>query len=239
MWGDARNSYNAPSRRKTSRASHIKLRDPHNPNKMISVPYNEYPAPLIFYRMNRAGLLNGLPENLDISGAWQFTAVMDDKKAKEFEQKFGMKRTAKFRHVPESFGRLLAKVGYGQILCSLDPGDFRPLCLPYILGHKKNVSYIVGGSFDLPKPNVDLGYVLHTVAFGDRKRIFLIAEVRLYANAHTPIYHVVVGDVVGETNVAAAWQKLDGIESVILPFSYVRELSKQPHWLPMAWPLPL
>ena len=177
-------------------------------------------------------MLEGLPENLDISGAWQFTAVMDDK---------GMKLTAKLRHVPESFGRLLAKVGYGQILCSLDPGDFRPLCLPYILGHKKNMSYIVGGSFDLPEPNVDLGYVLHTVAFGDRNRVFLIAEIRLYANAHTPIYHVVVGDVVGETNVAAAWQKLDGIESAILPFSYVRESepSKQLHWLPRTWPLPL
>jgi hypothetical protein len=47
--------------------------------------------------------------------------------------------------------------------------------------------------------------------------------------------------VVGETNVAVASQKLDGIESVILPYSYARESEspKQPHWLPMAWPLPL
>jgi hypothetical protein len=37
--------------------------------------------------------------------------VMDEIKAKGFEQKFGIKLTAKFRHMPESFGRLLAKIG--------------------------------------------------------------------------------------------------------------------------------
>jgi hypothetical protein len=30
-------------------------------------------------------------------------------KAKEFEKRFGVKLTSKFRHVPDSFARLLAK----------------------------------------------------------------------------------------------------------------------------------
>ena len=102
MWGDARNSYNAPSRRRNAGPSHITLRDPNHPSHAIRVPYNEYPAPLVFYKMYRAGLLEGLPENVDISSAWQLVAVLDDKKAKDFEQKFGMKLTAKFRHMPDS-----------------------------------------------------------------------------------------------------------------------------------------
>lgn len=239
MWGDARNSYNAPSRRRNARPSHITLRDPNYPSRAIRVPYNEYPAPLVFYKMYRAGLLEGLPENVDISSAWHFVAVMDDKKAKDFEQKFGMKLTAKFRNMPESFGRLLAKIGYGQVLCSFDPWEFRPFCLPYILGQKRNVSYLVGGSHDIPEPLPDLGYSLSTIAFGDQSRIFLVAEIRLYANAHTPVYHVVVGDVLGHENVAAALRKLDGETTFISPRSFLSNSPQPGHWFPRVWPLPL
>lgn len=190
--------------------------------------------------MNQAGFLAGLPENVDISGAWQFSAVMDDAKAKDFERNFGIPLTARFRHVPESFGRLLAKIGYGQILSALNPGEFRPLCLPYILGKKRNISHIVGGSFEIPQPTEGIGYVLRTLALGDVSRIILLAEIRLYANLHSPIYHVVVGDVVGEDRVSLAWDKLEGIETFLrfLPHSKNLGLSRQPHWAPHHWPLP-
>ena len=181
MWGDARISYNAPSRRKKQRPRYIKLQDPERSGRTVKVPYSEYPAALIFYKMQKAGMLLGAPENLDISEAWQFSAVHDDEKAKGFEEKFGIKLTVKFRHVPISFGRLLAKIGYGQVLWELEPDEFRPLCLPYILGTKLNVSYIVGGTFDIPPPTPGIGYNLRTAVFGVKTRIFLIALVRLYA----------------------------------------------------------
>ncbi|MBZ9993150.1 HNH endonuclease [Mesorhizobium sp. BH1-1-4] len=240
MWGDARISYDAPSRRKKARPTHIRLRDPDNPNRQVRVAYRDYPAPLIFYKMNRAGFLEGLPETTDISGAWQFSAVMDDKKADDFERKFDIKLTAKFRHVPDSFGRLLAKIGYGQILCNLNPDDFRPICLPYILGLKKNLSYIVGGSFDIPPPNEGQGYILRTLAFGDLNRTILLAEIRLYANNHTPIYHVMVGDAVGEAATSAIWEKLGDVPAspMSLLHSTPDDRSKPPHWIPHAWPLP-
>jgi hypothetical protein len=238
MWGDARNSYNAPSRRRNTRPTHITLHDPDDPRRTVRVPYSEYPAPLIFYKMHCAGLLQGLPEDVDISGAWQFVAVMDEIKAKGFEQKFGIKLTAKCRHMPESFGRLLAKIGYGQILCSFDPWEFRPLCLPYILGQKRNVSYIVGGTHDIPEP-IPVGYSLSTAAFGDHNRIFLVAEIRLYANAHAPVYHVVVGDVLGRENVSAALRKLEGEKIAISALSFMSNSPPRSHWLPRVWPLPL
>jgi hypothetical protein len=207
MWGDARISYDAPSRRKKERPTHIKVHDPEQPGRTVKVPYSEYPAPIIFYKMQKAGMLLGAPENLDISGAWQFSAVHDDKRVKGFEDKFGIKLTAKFRHVPNSFGRLLAKIGYGQVLWALEPDEFRPLCVPYILGAKSNVSYVVGGTFDIPPPNPGIGYNLRTVVYGDKTRILLIALLRIYANLHSPIYHVVVGDVLGEPYVESAIAK--------------------------------
>jgi hypothetical protein len=234
MWGDARTSYNAPSRRKKHRKTHIVLSDPDNPARRVKVPYSEYPAAMIFYRMNRAGLLEGMPDSVDLSAAWEFTAIHDDVKAKEFGRRFGMKLTSKFRHVPDSFARLLAKIGYCHTLCALDPGDFQPICLPYILGEKRNPSYIVGGSFEIAPPEPDLGYVLNTFGFGDTERLMLLAEIRLYANLHTPTYHVVVGDIIGADKVAAALKKVGRI--TVMQSGPPRD--DDPHWMPRVWPLP-
>ena len=103
MWGDARISYNVRSRRRRKRKTHILLPDPADPARWVKVPYSEYPAPMVFYKMGRAGLLEGLPDTVDLSSAWQMVEVHDDVKAKAFQQKFGVPLTAKFRHVPESF----------------------------------------------------------------------------------------------------------------------------------------
>jgi hypothetical protein len=234
MWGDARNSYDAPSRRKKLRKTHIILDDPDSPNRRVKVPYSEYPAAMVFYKMHRAGLLEGLPDSVNVSQQWQFTAVADTAKAKQFKQRFGVTLTSSFRHVPDSFARLLAKVGYCHLLCMLDPGDFRPICLPYILGAKNNPSYVVGGTFEIETPEPDKGYVLNTWCFGDAARLMLIAEIRLFANVHSPTYHVVVGDISGHTRVAAGLAKMGSAGPV--------EISSAPtpseHWMPRIWPLP-
>jgi hypothetical protein len=75
------------------------------------------------------------------------------------------------------------------------------------------------------------------MAFGDKRRIMLVAEVRLLANACTPIYHIIVGDVSGEAKVAAVLDKLGPGEfrdcSGLAPVGADGE-----HWLPRTWPLP-
>ena len=70
--------------------------------------------------MGSAGLLEGMPDTVDMSGQWQLVAVTDDEKAKAFQGKFGVPLTAKFRHMPESFARLLAKIGYCNLLTMLE-----------------------------------------------------------------------------------------------------------------------
>lgn len=240
LWGDARISYGGPSRRKSKRPSHIELHDPGSSGRSVRLPYSEYPAAMAFYTMGRAGFLAGMPDSVDTSAMWQFSVINDDAKAREFEQRHGMKLTIKFRHVPQSFARLLAKIGYGQILTTLDPGDFRQICVPYILGEKENLSYIVGSEIQPPIPDTGQGYVLRTVAFGDETRLMLVAEVRLHASNHTPVYHVVVGEVVGHEKVATVWDKIGEVEfgNPHDTISADRSIGRVAHWMPTVWPLP-
>ena len=240
LWGDARTSYNAPSRRKRERKTHILLADPERPGRKIKIPYSDYPAPMVVYKMGRAGLLEGLQESTDISAMWKIEAISDHEKNVAFERKYGMKLTTRFRHVPESFARLIAKIGYGQVLCSLDPGDFTPICLPYILAEKANPSFVVGGSLDYSAPDAGLGYVLRTAGFGTPDRLMLMAEVRLLANNQSPTYHVVVGDVEGKDRIGAALAKLGDIEINIQPGAPtgIAPATEHPHWMPGIWPLP-
>jgi hypothetical protein len=236
MWGDARNSYNVRSRRRNKRKTHIILSDPTDfTRRGVKVPYADYPAPMVFYKMGRAGLLEGLPDTLDVSNGWQLVAITDEVKAQAFQEKFGVPLTGKFRHMPESFARLLAKIAYCNLLTIVDLGDFRPICLPYIMGQRRNPSYVVGGIFEIAEPE-SVGYRLSTVGFGNSERLMLVVEIRLFASVSTPTYHVVVGDVFGEERVAAISKKL-GELTVLLP-TWPASGAKREHWMPRVWPLP-
>jgi hypothetical protein len=237
LWGDARVSYNAPSRRKKSRDTHITLNDPHSRSDPLTVPYAEYPAPMIFYQMAKAGILQGLSETHDISRHWLLTAIVDQKKLDKFESSNPGRLTAKLRHVPHSFGRMIAKIGYGQALSILDLGDFNPICLPYILGHRENVSFIVGSGRQSETPDVGFGYRLTTAMVGSPERAFIVSEVRLIANNATPRYHVVVGDITGRANVERVFAKLG--QGIVAPLDHLRTDEQVASWIPDNWPLPV
>ena len=148
LWGEARTAFNAPSRRRKERKKKLVMPDPSGRGRGLAIPTAEYPAGFVFYKMCQAGLLQGLPPDADVSGQWQFVVIDDDQRRTHFQNKYpSMPLTLRFRNVPRDFGRLLAKAGYGHMLTQLDLGDFRPLCVPYILGHESNVSYVVGGTF--------------------------------------------------------------------------------------------
>jgi hypothetical protein len=200
----------------------------------LRLPVAEFPAGLLFYKMGPAGMLQGVPETFDVSRAWTMVVVNDDERRRRFlEDHPEHKLTLSFRHVPHAFGRMLAKIGYGQVLTDLDPGDFRPICLPYILGEKPNVSFVVGSSPEAQPPEPENGYSLTTAAFGSIERLMLMAEVRLYANTHAPTYHVVVGDVTGRAQVARVMEKLK-----ITASDLANPAPADSHWLPWVLPLP-
>lgn len=240
LWGDARISYNAPSRRKKTRQSHIILPGRTLEEQPLSIPYNEYPAPMIFYGMGKAGILQGLDEATDVSLKWQVKYIADDTKIKMFEKKYPGRLVAKFKHVPESFGRLIAKIGYGQVLCSLDPSDFEPICLPYIIGSKKNVSFIVGSGRDtVAKSTPGIGYFMGTVFIDDESNALILAEIRLLGDNGTPTYHVVIGTVSGTQNVERVRDKISATYMISLnsDFDPAKPLGDDLHWMPEIWPI--
>ena len=185
MWGDARASYDVRSRRKRKRRSHIVLADPAHPARRVKVPYAEYPAPMVFYKMGRAGLLEGLPDTVDVSKAWQFVAITDEAKAKAFEQKFGVPLTARFRHMPESFARLLAKIGYCNLLTVLGPGIFGPSACPTLWATVPIHPASSAARSKSPSwKRSDIGSA--PSASAPPERVMLVAEIRLFANVATP-----------------------------------------------------
>jgi len=241
MWEDARTSYNAPSRRKKKRKKHIFIDDQFNPGEKLKIPFFEYPAPIIFYVMNTAGILKGDSSSLDTSGSWELKAIVDESKLQQFEKKYPGQLTAKFMHSPDSFARLIVKIGYGQVLCSLDPEDFNPICVPYILGHKSNLSYVVGSRSDIPDPIKGIGYKMSSHTFGTSDQLLIMAEVRLLADNYTPEYHVVVGDVTGKEAVSRVLNKIEATCSVRIPdgTNGAQNPENQFHWMPRIWPLPI
>lgn len=239
LWGDARNAFDQPSRRKKSRSKAIAMIDANDQSQSFSISASEYPAGFIFYKMLRAGLLQGLPEDFDVSAMWQFVVIDSEKRRKRFLERHPDKKiTLRFQHVPTDFGRLIAKIGYGHILSLLDPGNFRPICLPYILGSKQNISYVVGGTLDDQTPEPEHGYSLSTRVFGRSDRIMLLALIRLYANTASPAYHVVVGDVIGKEAVDRALKKLGPGDSLEAEVGNASRLGAE-HWMPTRWPLPI
>jgi hypothetical protein len=177
-----------------------------------------------------------MPEKVDLSSMWQFSAVHDDAKAKTFEKTFGIKLTVKFRHVPDSFARLLAKIGYCNLLCILDPGDFRPICVPYILGQKSNLSYIVGGNFDIAEPIQ--AWATYSIRSASVPQIGLCCSRKFgCSRTRTPTYHVVIGDITGADKIASTLKKLGDITVAQMPMGVVsgNTLSNNDHWMPRVW----
>lgn len=237
LWGKARTAYNAPSRRKKKRKKYIFIEDAKNIGQKIKIPVDEYPSAMIFYHMKTAGFLLNSPKNFDYSKLWTLKAIHDDKKTKAFEKKYPGQLITKFKHVPDSYARLLEKIAYGQILCSLDPNDFNPICLPYILGKESNHSYIVGSGENSHEPLNDIGYSMRTICIGTSEYLLLIAEIRILANEHTPAYHVVVGDVSGKDNVNSVRDKISATYDVVISDNFKGSCSDEYHWMPRIWPL--
>jgi len=239
LWGDARAAYNAPTRRKKERATEVVLKDPDGLQSDLTVLINDYPAVFVFYEMPRAGILDGRAGNEDLSSAWILSALSDDKRREEFHGRSPRRLTAKFRNVPMSFGRLIAKIGYCQVLTSLSPADFDPVCLPYILGESHNLSHIVGARPDHEPPEPNVGYRLVSHRFGTDSFQVITATVRLLANCDTPTYHVVVGLVRGQERVREVSHRLEAQFAVNMPaaFDEPRIPPSELHWMPRVWPI--
>lgn len=215
LWGDARASYNAPTRNKKDRVKAFSLKDPKGVGAEILISAEEYPAAMVFYRMPTAGIINCVSPTTNQSKTWVLQAIIDPDRVNEFEKKYPGRLTVKFKNVPESFGRMIAKIAYCQIMTVLDPTDFKHICLPYILGKKSNISYVVGGRNSNDPVNLEIGYSMNIFQMSAPEKTYLGVEMRLLANNDTPSYHVIVGEVTGKENMDRIDTKICGQSPVI------------------------
>lgn len=238
LWGDARAAYNAPTRRMKERVTEIVLEDPKGLDSDLTIPINDYPAGFVFYKMSRAGILEGREANEDVSATWTMDVISDDKRREEFLKQAPGRLTVKFRHVPVSFAQMVAKIGYCQVMTSLSPEDFDAICLPYILGKAQNLSHIVGARPNNEPPEPNIGYRLASHRFGTESFQVIVATVRLLANCNTPTYHVVVGSVRGKERVRKMSSRLEAQYAVDMPplFDTPRTPPSELHWMPRVWP---
>lgn len=203
VFGNFRLKHNIKSRRKKERPDHIQVQVSASidPSNFINVPVEDHPAPLFMLKCLRAGILEGVPRNLDTSGSWQLVGIVGDDDMAKFQDKYGKKATFTFRHVPEQFSRTLAKIGYSYAVAILGLRSFEPLAPEFILGDFKNLSYLIGGSLDIAPPIPNAGHILEVHIVGNAHKAFVIVEIRLFASLHTPSYHAVVGELSGEKKI--------------------------------------
>ncbi len=113
--------------------------------------------------------------------------------------------------MPREFGQLLCKIAHGQLLTSLALNDFDPIAVPYILGQKTNVSYLVGGVPGDTKPNPNVGYSLTSGGIIiSPHRMLLTVNIRLYTNTFAPEYLVVGGEATHQEQIQNVLKKLLG-----------------------------
>ncbi|SCB13083.1 HNH endonuclease [Rhizobium hainanense] len=213
LWGQARQSFGATSRRKKRKGKTQIVPDGENIGRFQAVPNEEVPAIFAFYHMPPAGILLGLNETFDTLPFWKMSAIADSNRQEQFERKYGFKPAVGFRHQPKEFGQLLLKIGYGQALTHLDCQDFEAICIPYILGEKSNVSWLVGTNMGESEALLDIGYSLGTKAFGTTELLYIISDIKLWANTFMPWYHAVVGRVQGRDKVRFVVEKLNSINA--------------------------
>lgn len=95
-----------------------------------------------------------------------------------------------------AFARMLAKIGHCLAATQFGLDEFTPLTLDFIFGRTKNLSHIVGGSFE----DEMAASAVHWLRLRDhydltRERRFVVAHIRLFACLGAPSYHVAVGEV--------------------------------------------
>ena len=55
--------------------------------------------------------MQGLPPTIDTAALWQIVGIASDAELNAFYAKYGKDVAYSFRHVPEQFARMLAKIG--------------------------------------------------------------------------------------------------------------------------------
>ncbi len=104
-----------------------------------------------------------------------------------------------------AFFRTLAKIGHALAVGERGIDGFSPFLTDYILTGNGPAAHFIGGTYGtgVPPPD-DMLHRLGTEIVLHEGRELVVARIRLFAYAGTPVYTVVVGDASGRQSVAYA-----------------------------------
>ena len=197
-WAHFRAKYGLPTRRPKRRAKTVSLGC--RTGGRIKVPANEYTAPVPLYRFATARILSGL-QPIPNSHAWTIpTMLCDGDEETRLQRRYPLWDGKHiFRPEPYRFARFIAKIGYGFAVAEMGLHCFRPLVRGIILGRSHDYFHFVGSAQREPPASGwprggrhHFGITIHFLQDGIG---LVIVDVKLFAEAGTPVYHTVVGEI--------------------------------------------
>ena len=205
-----RAKYGLPTRRPRNRKKTVKL--PSITGDWIKVPATEYTAPVPLYRFKMARILSGVPP-IPNSHAWTMDILGGGDEEVRLQKKYPLWTKAHtFRPRPYQFARFIAKVAYGFAVANLGIDCFEPLANDTILGRSDDYFRFVGSEPREPPPSgwPDGGqhHFSIVIRFVRDNVGLVVVDVKFFADAGTPVYHAVVGEIdLGKPAYFAAWER--------------------------------
>jgi HNH endonuclease len=218
IFGKFRIRHNIKTRRKKERPTHLTAlaTDSTGNPKEVILRAADYPTELFLYKFKIAKALIGMPPSANIPLEWEPIGIGSHDEMVAFEKRHGGAFTARVVMQPIEFGRLLAKIAHSYAVAELGLNSFFPLTLDVILGRTDDISYVVGGSYEIAPRVPDAGHLTSIEYRVDpyMKKSLIIVNIRLFASIHTPSYHVVVGRIQEAQHVTTLFDKLQNSPSV-------------------------
>ena len=196
-WAHFRTRYGLPTRRPKSRAKTVSLAC--RTGDHIKVPANEYTAPVPLYRFSTARILSG-SQPIPNSQAWTIAVLSDGDEEARLQRRYPLwNGEHSIRPEPYRFARFIAKIGYSFAVAEMGLYCFRPLVRGIILGRSDDYFRFVGSAPREPPPTGwprggkhHFDITIRSVQDGIG---LVVVDVKLFAEAGTPVYHAVVGEI--------------------------------------------
>jgi hypothetical protein len=190
-------THNVQTRRKKDRPTHIEIGTTSAGGLAgkARVPVREFPTMLFPYKFGPPTMLLHYPEDVEYF-KWETYGVCGHGELADLTEKYRWDQRMQFRAVPVELARTLAKIAYSYVVAELGPGTFTPLpiTLDVIRCRTTNVSYTVGGDWELPAPDPRGKHTFGIACRFLNSRPLIVVEIRLFPAFDMPLYRVIVGE---------------------------------------------
>jgi hypothetical protein len=209
LFREFRIRYGARTRKPKNRPKTLWLRTKQG---KVEVAANEFPAAAMFFKLGKANYMLRRPP-FDPTFEWIPSVIFDSEEGDAVIAKHGWEDvTYQFKLVVYDFVRMIAKIAHGYAVAELGLDAFKPMVVDLILGHATNYGYLVGGSMTIEPSVPDKGnhWIALGMGAGTISPPVVLVTVRLFQQAQTPSYHVVVGRLETEEQIERMKQYLTG-----------------------------